>query len=167
MICELCGNDFPRLTATLIEESVLEVCPKCARYGVPQKKPSIDEKLPDKDFVTERLEKRERRQKGRDIYTQMTNELIEDYDKVIRKGREKKGLDQKKLARMIQEKKSIIAKLETRSMRPSDRLIRKLETALDVKLTENVKVTIDKRSSPGGAFTIGDLIMMKMKEKKK
>ena len=167
MICELCGSDFPRLTPTLIEESLLEVCPKCAQYGVRQRKSVPDQKLPDQDFVTERLEKRERRQKGRDIYTQMTNELVEDYDKVIRRGREKKGLDQKKLAKLIQEKKSIIAKLETRSMRPTDRLLTKLEKALDVKLTENVEVKMDKRTSSGSAFTIGDLIMMKMKENKK
>ena len=117
--------------------------------------------------MKERIEKRERRRKGRDIYTQIGTELASDYDVRIRKARQRMGLDQKKLAAKIQEKKSIIAKLETRSMRPDDRLMKKLEGALGIKLTEEIEVENVRKTSSSGSFTIGDLIMMKMKDKKK
>ena len=118
-------------------------------------------------MVKERLEKRERRQKGRDIYTQISKELAADYDVRIRKARQRMGMDQKKLAAKIQEKKSIIAKLETRSMRPDDRLMKKLEATLGIKLTEEIEVENIQRRTSSGSFTIGDIIMMKMKGTKK
>ncbi len=167
MICELCGNDAPRLSATLIEESILQVCSRCSRYGVRQGRPAEDKTSEDGDSVEERLEKRERRQKGRDIYTNITNELVTDYDLKIRQGRQKMGLNQKKLARLIQEKQSIIAKLETKSIRPDDRLVKKLESALGIKLTENVEVSTEKRRTSSAGLTIGEMIMMQMKGNKK
>lgn len=167
MICELCGSEAPRLIPTRIEESVLQVCSRCQRYGEVQVSSEPKKKESDQDVVKERLEKRERRQKGRDIYTQISKELAADYDVRIRKARQRMGMDQKKLAAKIQEKKSIIAKLETRSMRPDDRLMKKLEGTLGIKLTEEIEVENIQRRSSSGSFTIGDIIMMKMKEKKK
>ncbi|MDP6156325.1 MAG: multiprotein bridging factor aMBF1 [Candidatus Thermoplasmatota archaeon] len=167
MICELCGNEAPRLSATLIEESILQVCSRCSHYGVRQGRPGGSIKAEDGDSVEERLEKRERRQKGRDIYTKITNELVSDYDYKIRQGRQKMGLNQKKLARLIQEKQSIIAKLETKSMRPDDRLVKKLESTLGIKLTENVEISTEKRRTASAGLTIADMIMMQMNGKKK
>jgi len=152
----------------LIEESVLQVCSRCSRYGVRQGgRPADETSLKDGDSVEERLEKRERRKKGRDIYTNITNELVTDYDLKIRQGRQKMGLNQKKLARLIQEKQSIIAKLETKSMRPDDRLVKKLESALSIKLTENVETSTEKKRISSAGVTIGDMIMMQMKGNKK
>ena len=167
MICELCGSEVPRLMPTRIEESILQVCSRCQRYGEVQVSSEPRKKEADQDVVKERIEKRERRRKGRDIYTQIGTELASDYDVRIRKARQRMGLDQKKLAAKIQEKKSIIAKLETRSMRPDDRLMKKLEGTLGIKLTEEIEVENVRKTSSSGSFTIGDLIMMKMKEKKK
>jgi len=145
----------------------LQVCSRCSRYGVRQGKPAGENPSKDGDSVEERLEKRERRRKGRDIYTNITNELVTDYDIKIRQGRHKMGLNQKKLARLIQEKQSIIAKLETKSMRPDDRLIKKLESSLSIKLTENVETSTEKKRTSSAALTIGDMIMMQMKGTKK
>jgi len=130
-------------------------------------RPADETSLKDGDSVEERLEKRERRKKGRDIYTNITNELVTDYDLKIRQGRQKMGLNQKKLARLIQEKQSIIAKLETKSMRPDDRLVKKLESALSIKLTENVETSTEKKRISSAGVTIGDMIMMQMKGNKK
>ncbi len=169
MICELCGIDVPRLRRIEIEGSLLEVCQKCQQYGVTRAVPipGAATTKTDSDSIEERLEKRERRRKGRDIYSNMTTELVEDYSKKIQKARQKKGLDQKKLAAIINEKKSIIAKLETGAMRPDDRLLRKIEKALGIQLTEQVDASSSTGGSLSGPMTIGDLIMMKMKEKKK
>jgi uncharacterized protein (TIGR00270 family) len=134
---------------------------------VRQGRPGGSIKAEDGDSVEERLEKRERRQKGRDIYTKITNELVSDYDYKIRQGRQKMGLNQKKLARLIQEKQSIIAKLETKSMRPDDRLVKKLESTLGIKLTENVEISTEKRRTASAGLTIADMIMMQMNGKKK
>lgn len=169
MICELCGSDFPRLRTIEVEGTRLEVCPKCQQYGVVKVEPRSMpiEAKPDRDLVKERLERREKRKKGRDIYSSISTELVEDYPRRIRKARQKRGLDQKALAAKINEKKSIIAKIETGAMHPDDRLLGKLEKALGIKLTEEVSSAPTGGIRRSGPMTIGEMIMIKMKENKK
>ena len=100
--------------------------------------------------LEERLQKRERRMKTRDIYSGETSiELVDDYGGAIRAAREAKGLDQEKFAELIQEKRGILAKIESNNLIPDDKIIKKIEKALGIKLTETVQS--GGKVGPGGA----------------
>ena len=65
-----------------------------------------------------------------------THEVIEDYHKVIRDAREKKGWSREDLGEHIYEKVSVINRLESGKMVPDLKLARKLEKSLKITLLE-------------------------------
>ena len=157
MLCELCGNDVPFLKPILIEGSLLKVCPTCGKFGSaspPSVKPNTTSKArvqsgstPDlgyttktptkKEVIQNRLEKRERRMSGKDIYElRGEKELALDFHIRIQKARNQLNLSQDELGQKINERKSVISKIENKSMKPDDKLVRKLEKALGIKLME-------------------------------
>ncbi len=150
MICEMCGRDVPQTRTVIVEGSRLNVCPACARFGEDFKASTSGGAPVTQSVIEERLEKREKRMRSKDIYAGTTSiELVDDYGGVIRAAREAKGLDQEKFAASILEKKGTIAKIESNSLIPDDKIIKKIEKALGIKLTETVQsgVTV----GPGGA----------------
>ena len=91
-------------------------------------------------MIEERLQKRERRMKSKDIYAGSTSiELVDDYGGVIREAREAKGMDLDEFAASILEKKGTLSKIESNNLIPDDKLIKKIEKALGIKLTEAVQ----------------------------
>lgn len=162
MICELCGRDVPFLKPQLVEGSILKVCQDCLKFGkeAPGSTPSSKEMeggvrdtsrgsistsfRPDiktkNEIIKNRLEKRERRLKSKDIYEQSgEKELVEDYHKRIQQARDNLGWNQEQLGQKINERKSVISKIENKSMKPDDKLVRKLEKALGIKLMEIIE----------------------------
>lgn len=90
-------------------------------------------------------------------------EVAQDYDDRIRKGREKQGLTQEELANKLNEKASLIRKLEQGQTLPSDDIQSKLESALDISLSAG---GIDEDtdwdgSSTAGETTLGDVVERK------
>ena len=160
MICEMCGKDVPQTKAVIVEGSRLSVCPSCARFGEDYRISSAGGVPVTQSVIEERLEKREKRMKTRDIYVgASTIELVDDYGGVIRAAREAKGMDQEKFAASIQEKKGIIAKIESNSLVPDDKIIRKIEKALGIKLTETVQSGVSVGASgAGNKMTLGNFI---------
>ncbi len=169
MLCELCGRETPFTKQTEIEGSVLKVCPDCAKFGTPvesrsQGRPSRQGGSTKKEGggkspginVSERLERRARRHRERDVFDREEEELAADFSKRIRRGRVKRDWSQEDLAKKLNEKKSIIAKLESNSMYPDDKLRKKLERTLDVKLTEHIEPTKTTSHESGRAMTLGD-----------
>jgi len=157
MLCELCGNDVPFLKPKLIEGSLLKVCPTCGKFGSASPSSTTSEttsearvqsgsaqdfgyttKTPSKkEVIQNRLEKRERRMSGKDIYElRGEKELALDYHIRIQKARNQLNLSQDELGQKINERKSVISKIENKSMKPDDKLVRKLEKALGIKLME-------------------------------
>jgi len=141
MICELCGREVPKLKMVDVEGSILKVCFDCAKFGkdsVPKPvEPSVDEKG---EAIHRRLEMREKRMGGRDIFSEFSEELVEDYHKRIARARNDKGWTQEDLGRKLNERKSIIAKLENKTIKPDNKLIRKLEKTLEIVLLERVEM---------------------------
>jgi len=104
-------------------------------------------------------------------------ELVDDYGERIRKAREKIGIPLPVLAERIAEKESSLEHVETEKTHPSESLCRKLEKELGITLLE----TVSSSSAPGrgaasggggsggkGApITLGDIIEIEKKEKKK
>jgi len=162
MICEMCGVDVPRLRKIVIEGSTLEVCSRCERFGQDYEEVKDREGIVGRDTIAERLERREKRLRGKDVFEGAEKELALDYPIRIRNARSKAGLNQEELAKKINEKKSVVAKLETGDMVPDNKLIKKLERALDISLTEAVgPVQAPKHREESRGMTLGDFIKIK------
>ena len=152
--CEMCGKKVSNLKTVLIEGSMLNVCPNCARFGKPVK-PEIAATQVE---IAQRLELREKRLRTKNVFENIENELVDDYARKIRNARTKMNLTPEELGKKINEKKTVITKIESKSMRPDENLIKKLETTLNIKLTEKTKTEKVETKRTGGELTIGDLI---------
>ena len=167
MPCEMCGKEVPRLRKVQVGSSLLEVCNECAKFGsdVQRVTPKPEPVASGTGAVAPVRTFESTPQRRRDALSRGELELVEDYDKRIARGRQKKGLTQEALAKRLNEKKSVISRLETGEMRPSDRLVKKLENELDIKLKERLEYQVEattkaqKRTASGGV-TLGDLIRM-------
>lgn len=139
MICEMCGKDVPQTRAVIVEGTKLNVCPGCAKFGEDYRAQTSGAPV-SQTVIDQRLERRERRMKSKDIYAGTTSvELIDDYGGAIRAAREARGMDLEQFAASIQEKKGLLAKVEANNQIPDDKLIKKIEKALDIKLMEAVQ----------------------------
>lgn len=146
MRCELCGKEA-ELFRTLVEDSELQVCKECSRFGRVLKKVSTQEPM-------------------KKVKTAEEPEIIEiiadDYSEKIRKAREKRGLKQEEFAKMLSEKESLLQKMETDKYKPSIAMARKMEKILRIKLVEEVKeekIVAGKGREEG--FTIGDVVKLR------
>jgi putative transcription factor len=158
MICELCGKETPKTRTVLVEGTELKVCPECAKFG--EDRSTTKKETGPKAQIAQRLERRERRMRSRDVYSQgETLELAEDYSNRIRKARMSRDWKQEDLASKINEKKSVITKIESGHMRPSDSLIGKLEKALGITLMEKVPLMKpDAKQSSSKGMTLADFV---------
>ncbi len=140
MICEMCGKDVPSTRPIFIERSKLNVCPNCSKFadGYKGSQKSGSAPAPSASVIEQRLEKRERRMRTKDIYEGDSTQLIGDYGDVIKEARMAKGMDLEQFAASISEKKGTLAKIESYDLVPDDKILKKLEKALGIKLTEAV-----------------------------
>ena len=163
MICELCGKETDRPYTVYIEGSKLKVCKDCSRFGDQRNEASKEEGS--KIVIEERLERRERRMKSRDVFAPAPKELADDYPARIKEARRAKDWDQDALAKRLNEKKSVITKLEAGTMVPSDKLRRKIERLLDISLMESPAVAATGSKGSGGrGLTLGDMIKVEKKK---
>ena len=162
MRCELCGKDTNAIRPVFVEGSRLSVCQNCVRFSDEFKGSrgkSSSAPAPSLSVIEERLERRERRMKSKDVYATESKELVVGYADLIKEARRKKDWDQEKLAKALNERKSVITKVESGGLTPSDDLVKKLEKTLEIKLTEMVSSAGGQRgSSSGNAMTLGDFI---------
>ena len=156
MLCEMCGAESASLEPRKVSGSVLRVCTSCSGMG---KQTSYRESVGHRAFVAQTLEKREQKTRYKDISSD-EKVLVSNYGDVVRKARERKGLDHISLAMKISEKKSIITSVESGNMKPNEKLIKKLENFLKINLMEVVEETSSSSYKPGSKknFTMGDLI---------
>jgi putative transcription factor len=160
----MCGREAPFLRNIKIEGTFLKVCPDCTRFGSSGGK--LKEPSPHTpDVIEQRLERREKMIKGRDIFTEIEEDLQDNYPAIIRKARERLKLSQEDLAKKLNEKKSIISKLESGAMVPDNKLIKKLESLFGISLKKQIKTEKIVMSDRGQPLTIGDLIKAEMKKK--
>ena len=119
---------------------------------------SFRESIDHRAYVAQALEKRKQRERYEDIEPD-EYVLVSNYGSMVRRAREKKGLDHASLASKISEKKSILTSVEAGNMKPNEKLIKKLENFLKITLMEDVEET-SSSYKPGSKknFTMGDLI---------
>lgn len=170
--CEICGKKtkFPT-TAVKVEGAEFKACSECMKLGtVIEKRPPAQT---GKAFGTPAPSKyapqssagygNAPKAKPKNYFAGLENELVEDYDAVIKKARESKGLSQEDLALKIKEKASLIKKIERKEIHPEESVMKKLEKELNIKLTESFdsSETFQHRSSSGA--TLGDIAFVKKK----
>ncbi len=162
MICELCGREIDRPLTVYIEGSKLTVGPECSRFGDAHNGGKAEEGS--RIVIEERLQRRERRMRGRDVYATSTVDLAEDYPQRIKEARRKRGWDQDALGAKLNEKKSVVTKLESGNMVPSDKLVKKLERTLGIELMEKTATAAPSGSgSQNRGLTLGDMIKTEKK----
>ncbi len=161
MQCEICGSEIRgRPFLIRVERSELNACSNCSRFGTPVDKPAQVYANGSRYGVpTSRP-----RQRRRDIFDQMGEDVVQNYGEVIRKERERRGLSQEALALKILEKANVIRKIEREELMLEENVRKKLEKALEIKLTESMEeADLGKRGSRRD-LTLGDIATIKKKK---
>ena len=132
----------------------MNTCNECSKFGKVQREPP----RPQGQF------RRTSSGPGRKFRsTKPSYEVIEDYNKVVRESREKKGWSREELAEKIYEKVSVINRIESGRMIPDMKLSRKLEKILGITILEKTDETIAEEVSSRNVrgATIGDIARIK------
>ena len=162
MLCEMCGTESASLETRKVSGSVLRLCSSCGEMG---SQTSFRESIGHRAYVAQALEKRKQRARYEDIEPD-EYVLVSNYGSMVRRAREKKGLDHASLASKISEKKSILTSVEAGNMKPNEKLIKKLENSLGIKLVEKVEMEATPSSNQSSkALTMGDLLKQAMEKK--
>jgi len=163
LFCEICGREIVgKPGRSLVEGATLIVCQQCSSIGT--KLPGFPDR-PRRPVIApshthapiERLPK-----------AVEESDLIEEYSRVIKEGREKLGISQQDLAFKAKEKLTVIQKIEIGKMLPTMRLSKELEHILRVRLLVP-REELDLPSPPRKAsqppiVTLGDVALVKHKQ---
>ncbi len=149
MDCELCGR--PNANAIAIVEGVqMNVCEKCEKHGKVISKSYDEDKKPKQQISKKEIE------------------LVDDYADRIKDARNKKGMTIRQLAAAVAEKESYMDRIEKEETTPTESTARKLEKFLNIKLLHEVELSANKNVlKRNDAITLGDIIEIKKKEKRK
>ncbi|AEH61647.1 transcriptional regulator, XRE family [Methanosalsum zhilinae DSM 4017] len=164
MQCEICGAEIrDKPSKVMIEGSELDACPRCAQYGTStNKRKPVSRKIA--PVAQQPSAKKSRPRPARpDPLADIKEELVEDYNNIIRDSREKLNWTQEELALKIKEKESLIKKIERGDIVPEDSVLKKIERALDVTLTERVGEDDWSGDNFSRGTTLGDIVKIKRK----
>lgn len=167
--CEICGKHISgKPLRVKIEGSVFEcVCNDCAKLGNVQKPPASSRFK--KNTKSQKNNQGQNRSKGgmsQRVYTRddgPMDEIVEDYDIIVKQAREAKGLSREQLGQKIYEKVSVINRIESGKMEPDLKLAKKLEKTLNITLIEKYsEMDLEAfKSSASGVNTLGSIVKIK------
>jgi putative transcription factor len=145
---------------------MMNVCGNCVKFGVEQA--GGEAEVTGRSRTTAALENRAVRSRQRDVFSDMPEELVEDYGERVRQARQKHGLSIEDLGKKLNERQTELAKLEQGTYHPPDTLVRKLEKFFNIKLMEKPEFVPGsaKPAGAGGPVTLGDLIRDAQKKPK-
>ena len=161
MQCEICGTDIKGPSSKIIiDGSELTACPRCSQYGKNvEKRAPVSRKVSPVAPVTQRRSSRPTGKRP----DAMSDELVDDYDHIIREAREKKQLSHEELALRIKEKATLIKKLERGEIVPEEDVRKKLERELNIRLTERGGEDDWSGERLNKGTTLGDIVTIKKK----
>ena len=166
--CEMCGKELPSLRRAIVEGTTMSLCGDCVKFGVEQAGPKNE--VTGRSRTTAGLENRAARARTRDVFSDMPEELVEDYGERVRMARQKLGLSIEDVGKQINERQSELAKLEQGTYHPPDTLVKKLERFFNIKLMEKPEAPAGvgaQKPTKGGPITLGDLIKDELAKNKK
>ena len=159
MECEICGKPISENpNRTKIDGSVMAVCDECAKFGRIQKAPPKPKFQKKSKNAKNKKTKKPRREEPEE-------ELIENYNEIVRRKRESNNWTREQLGKKINEKVSVINRIESGKMVPDTKLIKKLEKTLDIELLEKYN-TDDLRQYVGkseSGLKLGSIVKIKRK----
>ncbi|WP_409200895.1 multiprotein bridging factor aMBF1 [Methanobrevibacter sp. DSM 116169] len=162
MNCEICGKELSETPLKAkIDGVVMSVCKDCSKFGKIQKEPPKP-KYKKTASKSQKSSQKPNKYRSRD---EPAEELVDDYETIIRKARESKKWSREELAEKLYEKASVVNRVESGKMTPDTKLIKKLEKVLNIKLLEKYDdLDIEEyRRKPSDGFTLGDMIKIKKK----
>lgn len=166
MQCEICGKESEgNMHLVTVDHTELNACPNCAKYGTEVKKPTPAAATGTSPrFMGARTPQTSQRRPRRDMYDTMGEDIIDDYNDVIRNARLAKSWSQEQLASEIHEKVILIKKIERADIIPEDNVRTKIERALSIKLTEGTSsLSTEALTSGSGGTTLGDIVKIRHK----
>ena len=163
----MCGNPIKGQPIRIkIDGATMDVCKDCSKFGKVQKVPRRP-KYVQKNKKSKKNNSRNNNRNYSRNNDEPTEELIEDYGKVVRLARESQNLSREQLGEKVNEKVSVIAKIESEKMEPDVKTAKKLEKALNITLVEKMESidleTIQNISS--GNNTLGSIVKFKKSKK--
>lgn len=167
MNCEICGKPIEgKPIRTKIDGSVLEVCRECSKFGRVQKDTPLERKFVSRNKKGKPQNNRPQSNKQnvqRRRREEPMDELVEDYNVIIRKARESKGWTREELGAKIYEKVSVINRIESGKMEPDIKLAKKFEKTLNITLIEKYDdMDLESfKSSASGPNTLGSVVKIK------
>lgn len=153
MDCDICGKHKSTAIA-IVEGAQVAVCNACTRFGT-----VLHLLSPDIALVGESV---------RAPAPIESEEIVENYAKIVRSKREKMGLPLAVVAERIREKESYLEKIEKGALLPSLSVARKLEHELGVKLVETTKEEVAPTAAKPTTFaepSLSDLLEASKKKK--
>jgi putative transcription factor len=166
MQCETCGKHFIEGKKVKIEGCVAVCCNECARYGqvVGEIRPHVEP--PKKPAPAPVSKPAPSLSKVLDSELSVPT-LKEEYGKLIKDAREKRGLKMEDFAKMLNEPESLMHRIESGRFEPADGLAHKIESILHIKLFEKSSSMILAGGRHGASkdLTLGDVVVVKKKEK--
>ena len=166
MNCEICGKPIEgRPIRTKIDGSVLEVCKECSKFGRVQKDTPLERKFVSRNKKGNPQKRHQARQNVQRRREEPMDELVEDYNVIIRKARESKGWTREELGAKMYEKVSVINRIESGKMEPDVKLAKKFEKTLNITLIEKYdEMDLESfKSSASGPNTLGSIVKIKRK----
>jgi len=153
--CEICGQLSFDLKSIRLEGTIMQACPKCAKYGEPERVQKVIPSRQKRILGQKKVIPRKRTNLGGDRYG-----LVSGFGEKIRKVRESKSWTRERLAKKLQVKESYLAKLELEKIHPSDKMAKKIESLLEIKLISPLEPIDDVASSKKviSKMTLGDIV---------
>ncbi|MDD3042813.1 MAG: multiprotein bridging factor aMBF1 [Methanosarcinaceae archaeon] len=161
MQCEICGAEIHGTPITVtIDNSELQVCPRCAQYGKP-----VDKRTPVSRKISPvaRAVQMPVKKPQKNFFEILQDGLVDNYEQIIRDAREARDWSQEELAEQIKEKASLIRKIERADIVPEDSVRKKIERTLNIKLVEKASATEQEVTSFKMDTTLGDIVKIKRK----
>ena len=163
--CPICGSlIWGKGVKVLIEEAKITVCQSCARNGEKITKRQQSQFKPSKAKTrVSSSSPKYRKEINQDL------EIVEDYDKLIRKVRQKLNLNQDQFANKLNEKPSLIRRIESGKAKPTIKLARKIEKVYEISLiktNESIDPTpqLNEYMKKKTGSSLGDIAFIKKRK---
>jgi uncharacterized protein (TIGR00270 family) len=163
--CPICGSlIWGKGVKVLIEGAKMTVCQACAQHGekiIKRQQSQFKPSKPKTHFSSSTP--RYRKEVNEDL------EIVEDYDKRIRKVRQKLNLNQDQFANKLNEKPSLLRRIESRKAKPTIKLAQKIERVYEIiliKTSENIDSTpqLNEYMKKKTGSSLGDIAFIKKKK---
>jgi putative transcription factor len=149
LYCDICGRG-PVRAQILVEGARLLACGACMKSGK----------------ILLRFDESQPAQPAPHSAVETSEEIVEDYGKLIKNAREKAKLPLVVVAERVREKESYLNAIEHERFMPTLEVARKLEKELGIRLVEKTQTAAGASSGPK-TFTEPTLADMVEKKKKK